>query len=58
VSHDLAAGRGLWVQAIHGDLLLRETKLLPGDGASAETAGIYRLTAADEPAEALLFDLL
>ncbi len=58
VSHELAAGRGLWVQAIHGDLLLNDTNLLPGDGASAETAGIYRLTATNEPVEALLFDLL
>jgi redox-sensitive bicupin YhaK (pirin superfamily) len=57
VSHALAAGRGLWVQAICGDLLLNDTKLLPGDGASTETAGSYRFTAGNEPGEALLFDL-
>jgi redox-sensitive bicupin YhaK (pirin superfamily) len=58
LSHELAAGRGLWVQAIHGDLLLNDTNLLPGDGASAETAGHYQLTATNEPVDALLFDLL
>ncbi|PAW64806.1 MAG: quercetin 2,3-dioxygenase [Verrucomicrobiia bacterium Tous-C2TDCM] len=57
VSHTLTEGRGLWVQAIRGDLLLNHAKLLPGDGASAETAGSYHFTAGNEPGEALLFDL-
>lgn len=57
VTHDLAPGRGLWLQAIRGDLRLNDTLLDPGDGASTETAGTYLFTALDAPAEALLFDL-
>jgi redox-sensitive bicupin YhaK (pirin superfamily) len=57
VTHDLASGRGLWLQAIHGGVRLNDTLLAPGDGASTETAGTHRLTALDAPVEALLFDL-
>lgn len=57
VSHDLAEGRGLWLQVIRGPLHLEETRLDSGDGASSETAGSYRITAADAEVEALLFDL-
>jgi len=57
-THELAAGRGLWIQSIRGALSLNTTPLQPGDGARAEEAAIYRITAADDtPAEALLFDL-
>ena len=57
VTHELFENRALWLQAIHGSLRLNETSLRPGDGASAESASLYRLTAGDEPVEALLFDL-
>jgi redox-sensitive bicupin YhaK (pirin superfamily) len=57
VTHDLTDGRGLWLQAIHGDLHLNDTTLSPGDGASAESSGTYRITAGPNPVEALLFDL-
>ena len=57
VVHELAAGRGLWLQAIHGEIHLNGTRLSPGDGASSEDAGIFRIAAATEPVEALLFDL-
>jgi hypothetical protein len=56
VSHDLAAGRGLWLQVIKGGLSSGETSLEAGDALSTESAGTIRFTATGE-AEALLFDL-
>lgn len=57
VGHELAETRGLWLQVIEGDLRLNQTHLHPGDGASAEQAYPYQITAGDRPCEALLFDL-
>lgn len=57
ISHELAENRGLWLQAITGDLRLNGTTLQPGDGASAEETSPYKITAGDQPVEALLFDL-
>lgn len=57
VSHDLAGGRGLWLQVIRGPLELNDATLRDGDGASTEAAGNYRITAGDREVEALLFDL-
>jgi redox-sensitive bicupin YhaK (pirin superfamily) len=54
--HELAPGRGLWVQVIRGPLTLNDTALFDGDGASAETPGLYTMSA-EADAEALLFDL-
>jgi redox-sensitive bicupin YhaK (pirin superfamily) len=56
VSHDLAPGRGLWLQLIKGQLTAGETTLLPGDAASTETSGSLHFTAIED-SEALLFDL-
>lgn len=56
VTHELAADRGAWLQVMRGSLTLNETILATGDAASAETAGTLTITA-NEPAEALLFDL-
>ena len=56
VSHDLAEGRGLWLQLITGSLTDGETTLQPGDAASTESAGTVRFTASED-SEALLFDL-
>lgn len=56
VSHDLAAGRGLWLQVISGPASLNGVRLEAGDGASAEQAGVYSIEA-EAAAEALLFDL-
>ncbi len=56
-AHDLAEGRGLWVQAIRGGLRVGGVPLAPGDGASAEAAGTYVFAAGEEPVEALVFDL-
>jgi redox-sensitive bicupin YhaK (pirin superfamily) len=56
VSHDLANGRGLWLQLIDGELNADEVTLFPGDAASSESPGIFTFTA-KEQTEALLFDL-
>ncbi|QYM79131.1 pirin family protein [Horticoccus luteus] len=56
VTHDLASGRGAWLQVIAGELTFNDTPLAAGDGASTETAGRLTFTAAT-PVEALLFDL-
>lgn len=57
VTHQLAENRGLWLQAIHGDVRLNGTALQSGDGASAEKPFPYEIVAGDQPVEALLFDL-
>ncbi len=56
VSHELAEGRGLWLQLIKGRVDAVGTTMLPGDGLSTESAGTFTVTAAED-AEALLFDL-
>ena len=57
VTHELAENRGLWLQAIHGDVRLNGTALQSGDCASAEKPFPYEIVAGDQPVEALLFDL-
>jgi len=56
-THELAENRGLWLQAIHGEVRLNGTALQSGDGASAEKPFPYEILAGDQPVEALLFDL-
>jgi redox-sensitive bicupin YhaK (pirin superfamily) len=56
VTHDLAAGRGLWLQVISGGVSLHGVALVAGDGASTERAGPVGIRA-ESAAEALLFDL-
>ena len=56
ISHNLASGRGLWLQLIKGEIVSEDVTLLPGDAASAESAGTYTFIA-KEDTEALLFDL-
>lgn len=56
VSHELAAGRGAWLQVIAGELELNEAVLKAGDAASTEETGKLQISA-HSPAEALLFDL-
>jgi quercetin 2,3-dioxygenase len=56
ITHDLANGRGLWLQLIKGEVTADEASLFPGDAASTETPGTVVFTATQE-AEALLFDL-
>ena len=57
IRHDLAAGRGAWVQVVHGSLAADGVALHAGDGASTERAGSHEFTAGPDGAEALLFDL-
>jgi len=54
--HQLATGRGLWLQVLRGRLTLNGTTLEAGDGASSEQTGAFQVQAT-EAAEALLFDL-
>lgn len=56
VTHELAAGRGLWVQVMRGSVRLNDVELSAGDGASCEKAGAISVVATSD-AEALLFDL-
>ena len=56
ITHDLAAGRGLWFQLIGGDVEIGDVKLAPGDAVKSEDAGIFAFKSAG-PVEALLFDL-
>jgi hypothetical protein len=55
-SHELAEGRGMWIQLIKGSLIVGDIKLIAGDAISTEDAGHVKITAL-ESAEALLFDL-
>ncbi len=57
VEHTLVQGRGLWLQLIAGGLRVGQDSLAPGDGWSTEQAGKFEFVAANEPVEALLFDL-
>jgi len=56
IQHEVTAGRGAWVQLIHGRLDINGEGIEPGDGASTEHAGTLKLIA-KEKVEALLFDL-
>ncbi|MCB9877927.1 MAG: pirin family protein [Planctomycetes bacterium] len=56
VEHSVTAGRGAWVQLIHGKLQVGDQTLQPGDGASTEQVGTATLRA-ETASEALLFDL-
>ena len=57
VEHALVQGRGLWLQLIAGGLHVGQDSLAPGDGWSTEQTGKWEFEAANEPVEALLFDL-
>jgi redox-sensitive bicupin YhaK (pirin superfamily) len=56
VSHQLAPGRGAWVQVIDGEIDLNGTRLSSGDGAQIEDVGSLDVTAKQDT-EFLLFDL-
>ncbi|HMO51310.1 MAG TPA: pirin family protein [Kiritimatiellia bacterium] len=55
-THHLPEGRGLWLQVMRGRVSLQGIALVAGDGAASESPGTFTI-AADESAEALLFDL-
>jgi len=54
--HTIAPGRGVWLQAIAGELQVGEHRLQPGDGLRSDDAGTFSIIA-NANAEALLFDL-
>jgi redox-sensitive bicupin YhaK (pirin superfamily) len=56
VRHELAEGRGAWLQVARGAVELNGQALGQGDGAAASGEGSLTITAR-EPAEVLLFDL-
>lgn len=56
VQHELADGRGLWLQIARGSMTANDAPLGDGDAVASETPGILTLTA-QQPTEALLFDL-
>jgi redox-sensitive bicupin YhaK (pirin superfamily) len=56
VAHEIAAGRGVWLQVARGIIALNDTEMREGDGAAIE--GEPRIAIeADTDAEILLFDL-
>jgi len=56
VAHELAPGRGAWLQVAQGIVALNGTELRQGDGAAIEGEPVLAI-AAETDAEVLLFDL-
>jgi len=56
LSHDIAKGRGLWLQVARGIVALDGTEMREGDGAAVEGQPSVAI-AAETDAEVLLFDL-
>ncbi len=56
VTHELRAGRGLWLQVARGSMILNGTTLEAGDALALDDAGIHTIESHDA-SEALLFDL-
>lgn len=57
ISHDLPAGRGIWLHVIRGRAEVSGVTLEPGDAASVEEPATLEIKAGPEGLEALLFDL-
>jgi redox-sensitive bicupin YhaK (pirin superfamily) len=57
VEYILRPGRGVWLQVLEGSLQLARTTLAAGDGAAIEDESSVRLTAGEQGANFLLFDL-
>ena len=56
VSHEIASGRGAWVQVAKGSVRLNDTELGEGDGVAIGASGLLTLTGVGET-EVLLFDM-
>lgn len=56
VAHDIAPGRGVWLQVARGIIALNDTEMREGDGAAIESEPRIAIEA-DTDAEILLFDL-
>ncbi len=57
VSHELAPGRGAWIQLIRGSLTVAGEPLFDGDGAAIKEPGTFDIASEDEDSEFLLFDM-
>jgi redox-sensitive bicupin YhaK (pirin superfamily) len=55
--HELRGGRHAWLQVISGRIEMNGASLVSGDGAALEGPGAVELSARDDRAEGLLFDL-
>ena len=56
LSHELAAGRGAWLQVTRGAVALNGAEMKEGDGAAIEDEALFAIAGISE-AEILLFDL-
>ncbi len=56
-SHELAAGRGLWLHIAKGSISVNGIELVGGDAISLEEPGAIEITATADASEAILFDL-
>jgi redox-sensitive bicupin YhaK (pirin superfamily) len=57
LTHEVAAGRGIWVQAAQGGAIVNGVTLAEGDGLALEEVGRVELTGIEGGGEILLFDL-
>ena len=57
VTHELAEGRGAWVQVARGSVEVNGVKLQQGDGAAIENESLLTITGSENDSELLLFDL-
>jgi len=57
IEHDLKKGRGLWLQMISGVVNIAGESVKAGDAWCTEQHDAWKFEAADQPVEALLFDL-
>jgi quercetin 2,3-dioxygenase len=57
VSHELRAGRGVWLHVIRGEATINNIRLGPGDALAVEEAMTLSIQSGAEPLEVLLFDL-
>ena len=57
IEHDLKKGRGLWLQMISGVVNIAGDSVKAGDAWCTEQHDAWKFEAADQPVEALLFDL-
>ena len=57
VSHEIASGRGAWLQVAKGSVDVNGVKLQKGDGAAIENESSLTITSQENGAEFLLFDL-
>ncbi len=57
VKHDLAKGRGAWLQLVTGSVEVNGKKLSAGDGAAIESESTVTITGQSGSSEFLLFDL-